>query len=219
MHWWLSVPGILALLFLLLARLRIGIQTAFGGDTVTMDLSLGPFHSRLLPGRSKPAKAAENPPAAQKAPSEKKGGGRIPKPTLADFRSAADALMPSFKRALRRTRRSIRVRPLDLSITLGGQRDPASAAELYGTLHMAVWTMMPPLEQLLVIPDPHIHLGIDFDAPSTVMNGKAGVSIRIGTLIAVGAGVGFPALKWFLRFLRQHKKEQGAPAQKAVPAA
>lgn len=111
------------------------------------------------------------------------------------------------------------MRPLDLSITLGGQRDPASAAELYGTLHMAVWTMMPPLEQLLVIPDPHIHLGIDFDAPSTVMNGKAGISIRIGTLIAVGAGVGFPALKWFLRFLRQHKKEQAAPAQKAVPAA
>ena len=58
------------------------------------------------------------------------------------------------QKALRRTRRGIRVDPLRLSATLGGAEDPAAAAELYGGLHALVWTGMPALEKLVVIRDP-----------------------------------------------------------------
>ena len=92
---------------------------------------------------------------------------KIPKPKLEDLQDAARTLWPAAKKALRRTRRGIRVDPLRLSATLGGAEDPAAAAELYGGLHALVWTGMPALEKLVVIRDPGIHLGIDFDAQET----------------------------------------------------
>ena len=79
---------------------------------------------------------------------------KIPKPKLEDLQDAARTLWPAAKKALRRTRRGIRVDPLRLSATLGGAEDPAAAAELYGGLHALVWTGMPALEKLVVIRDP-----------------------------------------------------------------
>ena len=76
---------------------------------------------------------------------------------------------------------------------------------------------MPPLEELLVIPDPHIHIGLDFDAANTRVEGEAGVSIRIGTLLALGFGMGIPALRWFLSYRKQEK--QKPPSAKETAAA
>ena len=45
--------------------------------------------------------------------------------------------------------------------------------------------------------------------------GTVGISIRIGTVLAVALGVGIPALRWFLRFRKKKKQETGAaPAAK-----
>ena len=60
------------------------------------------------------------------------------------------------------------------------------------------------------IPDPRIHVGIDFDEGKTKAEGTAGISIRIGTLLAVALGVGIPALRWFLRFQKEKKQQTGA---------
>lgn len=122
-------------------------------------------------------------------------------------------LWPAAQKALRRTRRSIRVDPLRLSVTLGGAEDPAAAAELYGGLHALVWTGMPALEQLVVIRDPGIHLGIDFDAQETRAEGELGISIRLGTLIAVGTQLAVPAIGWLRRFM---KRRRTPPASKAA---
>ena len=72
--------------------------------------------------------------------------------------------------------------------------------------------------RLLVIPAPHIHIGIDFDHAKTETFGEAGISIRIGTLLGVGLGVGIPALKWFLRFQKKQKQQSAVP-EKEAPAA
>ena len=120
---------------------------------------------------------------------------------------------PAAQKALCRTRRSIRVDPLRLSVTLGGAEDPAAAAELYGGLHALVWTGMPALEQLVVIRDPGIHLGIDFDAQETRAEGELGISIRLGTLIAVGTQLAVPAIGWLRRFM---KRRRTPPASKAA---
>ena len=69
---------------------------------------------------------------------------------------------------------------------------------------------MPQLERLMDIPDPRIHLDIDFTVPQTSAKGEAGISIRIGTLLLVGLGVGIPALRWFLRFRKRKKQESSA---------
>ncbi len=97
--------------------------------------------------------------------------------------------------------------------TLGGAEDPAAAAELYGGLHALVWTGMPALEKLVVIRDPGIHLGIDFDAQETRAEGELGISIRLGTLIAVGTQLAVPAIGWLRRFM---KRRRMPPASKAA---
>ena len=138
---------------------------------------------------------------------------KIPKPKLEDLQDAARTLWPAAQKALRRTRRGIRVDPLRLSATLGGAEDPAAAAELYGGLHALVWTGMPALEKLVVIRDPGIHLGIDFDAQETRAEGELGISIRLGTLIAVGTQLAVPAIGWLRRFM---KRRRMPPASKAA---
>ena len=56
--------------------------------------------------------------------------------------------------------------------------------------------------------------------PKTKLEGEVGVTARIGTLLAVGATIGFPALKWFLGFQKKHKQPQPAKEpEQAAPAA
>ena len=223
MRCFLMTVGILLGLLFLLSRLRLGIDAAVNGKAVTVDAAVGPLRIHVVPGKPKKETGKKKEPpkdesSGKEPPKEKK---KLPKITFADIRSALDALLPPLKRALGRTRRSIRVKPLVVSATLGGGEDPAAAAELYGYLHMAIWTGMPLLEQLLVIPDPHIHIGIDFDAPETNLQARVGITLRLGTLVAVAFGVDIPALRWFLRFQKKQKKQQ--PAEKepeqAAPAA
>nr|WP_325296812.1 hypothetical protein [uncultured Dysosmobacter sp.] len=214
---WLWILGVLAALTVLLCRTRVGIRAAFGGGTLTLDAKVGLFHIRILPAKKKREKAGKK---AAKAEKEKPQKPKAPlqKPSLADIRDAARTLAPPLKRALGRTRRGIRIHPLRLSITVGGREDPAAAAELYGDLHAGVWTGMPVLEQLLAIPAPHIHIGIDFDAPDTIAEGELGVSARIGTLLAAALGVGIPALRWFLRYQKKHKQQTPAKASRQAAA-
>ena len=214
------ILGVLVLLLLLLSRLRLGVDAAVDGKAVTVDAAVGPFRIRVLPGKPKKQKSEKKAPSKEEAPPPPKKKKPLPKPGLADIRSAADTLLPPLKRALGRTRRSIRVKPLDASVTFGGAADPAAAAELYGYAHMAVWAGMPVLEQLLVIPDPHIHIGIDFDTPETAVRARVGVTLRLGTLVSVALGVGIPALKWFLRFQKKQKQPQpDKQPEQAAPAA
>ena len=67
---------------------------------------------------------------------------------------------------------------------------------------------MPALERLVVIPDPAIHLGLDFDAPETRAEGELGISIRLGTLIAVGTQLAVPAIGWLRRYLKRKQRQQ-----------
>ena len=215
---WLWIVGVLAALIVLLCLTRVGVHAVFGEET-TVDVTVGFFRFRVLPGKEKtqkPKKEAENPPKEAAEPQKKKSSLR--KLTAAEIKDAVRTLVPALKRALRRTRRGIRVRPLRLSLTLGGAEDPAKTAQNYGTLNGAVWTVMPVLEHLLVIPDPRIHVGVDFDTAQTVLEGEAGLSLRIGTLLAVGFGLAVPALKWFLRY-RKQAKQQPAPVDAGAAAA
>ena len=69
--------------------------------------------------------------------------------------------------------------------------------------------------RLLKIPDPHIHLGTDFGAARTQIEGEAGITFRIGDLLIIGLGFGIPLLKW----LRKRKKEIEQSVKAAPPPA
>lgn len=217
---WLWILAALAVLIVLLCYTRVGVRAALGSGTLTLDARAGLVHIRILPAKEKRKKTAESAKKSEKTAGEKakKPKAPLPKPSLADIQDAVHTLAPPLKRALRRTRRGIRIQPLQLCITVGGREDPAAAAELYGYLHAGVWTGMPVLEQLLVIPAPYIHIGMDFDSPDTIAEGELGISARIGTLLAAAIGVGIPALRWFLRYQKKHKQQTPAQAPEHAAA-
>ena len=238
---WLWILGIIGFLLFLLCMTRVGAWGKVSGSELTLDIKFGVFRIHILPKKAKKpnpkkeakkaareaeaaakkaAQKAEKDAARAKRKEERKGEplscktARL-KEVLADVREAVNAIWPPLGRGLKRIGKGVRIQPLQLSLTIGGQEDPAQAAQLYGYLHAAVWTVMPALEQLLTIPDPYLHVGMDFDSPDTKVEGEAGISIRVGTLIAVGFTVLIPVLRWFLKWNKKKKQAQ-KPVKKAA---
>ena len=217
---WLWILGILIILAVLICRTRLGVRVHFDPQSVSAELRLGPFRIPLTqqeeketrkPPEKKTKKKAKNP----ETPQKKEEKPRFPKVTAADVREAAQQLWPPLKKALGRTRRGIRIDPMTVSVTIGAADDPAAGAEAYGWASGAMFNVMPALEALVRIPNPSVHIGLDFNSSATRAAGDVGVSLRIGTLIAVGLGVGVPVLKWLMKL---RKKQRPAPPQ-AEPAA
>lgn len=211
----LWILGILVALGLLIALTPVGVRVTFRNEDVTADVTVGSIHIRVFPGKEEGGKPPQQDDGQKEPPPEKdaKKKEKGPKMTFAEIRQMVRELWPHLKRALARTRRSIRVSPLQLSLIVGGEEDPAEAAQLYGELHGAVWTVMPVLEQLLVIRDPYIHLDIDFDTATTVAEGTVGVSMRIGAALRIVLGLAIPALRCLLAFRNRHKMQQPEPVQ------
>lgn len=215
----LWILGVLLALIVLLCLTRIGVHAIFGGEVLLLDAKVGWFRIHILPAKEPNKKEKERRKETEKAKKPEEKAAKkppFPKPSFADIKDAASTLWPPLKRALDRTRRGLRIDPLDLGVTIGGSEDPASAAQLYGELYAAVWSAMPVLERLLVIPSPHIHIGINFNETKSKLEGEVGISARVGTLLAVAFTIGFPALKWFLQYKK--KKEKQPPEPKTEPA-
>lgn len=206
----LWILGVLAALLLLLCLTRVGVQVVLKDGSATVDVKVSLFRMRVYPKKESTEKE-------KKKPKEKGDGGKksFPKPSLADIKDAARTLWPPLKKAVGRVRRGIRIAPLSFSLTLGGQEEPDKTAELYGYLHSGMWTVMPVLEAGLDIPDPHIHIGIDFTAAEAAVEGELGLTARIGTLLMAGLTVGIPALRWFLKY-RKKMKQQSPTKQPAA---
>lgn len=202
------ILGILLLLVILICLLQVRIFVQVGSSCV-VSLCIGPVKYQLYP--------AKETKTSQKAKDgSKKEKQSFPKPAFSDIKDAFLALKPALIRALRRTRRGIRIDPLDVSVILGGREDPAGTAEMYGYASAGIWTIMPVLEQLLVIPAPHIHLDMDFDAEKIRLEGTVGVRIRIGTLLMIVFGLAIPAIRWFLAYTKRTKQVKQPPSSQTA---
>lgn len=221
----LKILAVLALLIALLCLLRLGVRASWGTETRVTAI-LGPVRFPLVPkkegktGKEKPKKEKQK----KKKPAKEKAAKcrqPLPKPGKEDIREALQLLLPALKRALRKLGRGIRIDPLRVSLTLGGKNDPADAAEKFGYLQAAVWAGMPQLQRWMHIPDPHIHTDVNFDAEKTEVSGEAAVTLRLGTLFAMGFALLIPALKWFLHYRKRHReddtKEKTPPARAEEP--
>lgn len=215
----LWILGILLLLILVLLLLRVGVRLQFG-EELRVTAIAGPIRLQLVP---EPEKKKTDKPKKEKAPKKKKE--KTPEDgekkrsfglTFRDIRSALPALWESLKRGLRKTRQRLRIDPMHLSVRFGGD-DPAQVAELYGWANTAMWTVMPEMERLTRMPDPHIHLETDFTASETHISGEVGLSFRIGDLLAIGFAFAGPALRWYRAFRKEKSEQEKKAAREKKP--
>lgn len=213
----LWIFGAVLLVLVLLSRLWLGVQVRGTDGDWQVRVRVGPLRFQLYPPKEENAEAqpAKKLKKQQKAPSEKeKKKAPLPKVTPELLRSACRELWPPLRKTLSRLGRSVRVDPLEVSVTIGAADDPPEGAELYGLAQGAVWSGMPVLEQLLDIPDPHIHIGIDFNTSQPQLCLSAGVQIRLGALVAIALGAGVPAIRWYQNSLCR----ETPPAEKTAAA-
>ena len=205
----LKILAVLALLILLLCLLQLGVRASWGTD-LRVTAILGPVRLPIIPQKEKKPKKDGHPPGKPKGEKRKKPKKErkpLPKPGREDLREALRLLLPALKKSLRKLGRGIRVEPLRISLRLAGKNDPADAAEKYGYLQAAMWTVMPQLQRWMRIPDPRIHTGVDFDAERTDFSGEASVTFRLGTLFAMGFALLIPAVKWFLHYRKRRRDD------------
>lgn len=207
------ILGALALLVIIVLLLRVGVLVTLT-DTLTVLLRIGPVAIPLYPAVEKkekptPKKAKPTPEPAPKG--KKKLSLDI---TRQDVQEALKAVWQALEGVLRRIGRRVRITPCEVSVVVGGPW-PDKVAEQYGLISAAVWTVMPRLEQLIHIRDPYIHLDVDFNAPATNVEGKLGLYLRVGDLLAIAFAAAKPLLKFYFPFRRRQKARQAAAAAQA----
>ena len=206
------ILGALVLLIILVLLLRVGVLISLT-DTLTVLLRIGPAAIPLYPAvekKEKPAKKAK--PTTEPTPKAKKKLSLDI--TRQDVQAALKAVWQALEGVLRRIGRRVRVTPCEVSVVVGGAY-PDKVAEQYGLISAAVWTVMPRLEQLIHIRDPYIHLDVDFNAPATNVEGKLGLYLRVGDLLAIAFAAAKPLLKFYFPFRRRQKARQAAAAAQA----
>lgn len=205
---WYILGGIV-LLLLIIWLLRVGVEIVFGQE-LRVTVKLGPVKMTLLPKPDKPKKEKKEKKkkkaALDQKPAEKKEKKKFPF-TFVDIRSAVPVLFEALQKALGKIRRRMRVDPLDICIIFAGD-DPAKVAEDYGWANSAMWTMMPQLERLIHIPDPHIHLGVDYERYALQAEGRLGISFRVGDLIIIAFTLAVPVLKWYLNWRKKNAPQK-----------
>ena len=207
------ILGALALLVIIVLLLRVGVLISLT-DTLTVLLRIGPVAIPLYPAVEKKEKPTPKKakPATEPTPKGKKKLSLDI--TRQDVQEALKAVWQALVGMLRRIGRRVRITPCEVSVVVGGPW-PDKVAEQYGLISAAVWTVMPRLEQLIHIRDPYIHLDVDFNAPSTNVEGKLGLYLRVGDLLAIAFAAAKPLLKFYFPFRRRQKARQAAAAAQA----
>ena len=75
-----------------------------------------------------------------------------------------------------------------------------------------MWGLMPHLEDIFLIPEPSLHLRMDYSTEKTRAEGSVGCSLRIRDGLRILIALLWPLLKWYLRYKKAHKND--APAEK-----
>lgn len=212
------ILGIL-LFFFLLSLLRIGVRADFTGDIADTSVTViaGPARIQMLPKPDKPEKPKKpKKEKKKKTPQEESTKGKEKKKlslSAQDIKTLLPAVWASLKGGLRKTRQRLLIDPLHLSASLPGAADPAGAAELYGYVNAGMWTVMPQLERLMRIPDPRLHVEVDFDAAELRLTGEVGVTLQIRDLLAIGLAFAKPVLRWYLAMQKRHSAQEKAQAK------
>ncbi len=211
----LKIIGIILLIFLLIGFLCVGAIVSFG-DELRVRLRMGAVRLTIFPRKQKPKKPKKEKPETEgekeKKPKKKRA---LPKPSFDELLDLIETAFSALGATARRACRRVRIDPLEVTVVFGGY-DPANVAMAFGAANTAMYAVMPRAEETFYIPDPSLHLRMNYDAEQTEAEGSVGLSLRVCDLLAILFTLAIPLAKWFLRFKRAHKADtaahRGAPA-------
>ena len=189
----LWIVGILLLILLAVQLCRVGVRLTFGEET-RVTARFGPVRVQLLPPKEKKPPKKEKP----KKKETKKPAKEPWKPDFSTIWGGLPELWRILKKGLRMTFRRIRISPMDFSAVIGGE-DPADTAILYGKLNAAMWSVLPPLQELVDMPDAHVHMEPDLQGGESNVSGDVGLSFLIWDMTVIGFACGIPLIKWFIK--------------------
>jgi hypothetical protein len=198
MIFWI-ILGVLVLLCLI----PLGIRAVYNSEGFRLWLLVGPVKIVLFPKPKKAKQEKEAPQkekkvSATKTEAESKKGGN-----LKDFLP----LLGVAKRLLAGFFRKIRIRKLEMKLTLAGD-DPCDLAVNYGKTWAATGSLIPILEELFVIRKRNVEVQCDFTAAETKIYAAADITILTGRLLGLAVRYGYQALREFLKILKKRKGEQ-----------
>jgi len=207
----LKILGVILLIFLLIGFLRLGAVVTFG-DGLRIRAQIGVVKLTIYPRKKRKKKAkkpkADKPeqPKPQDKPKAKKKKLSLPKPTLSELLDLADTAFSALGATARRACHRVHIDPLELTVVFADW-DPVLAARLYGAANTLMYAVMPRAEETFDIPDPSLHLRVDFEGQGIEAKGALGVSLRVCDLFAIAFTLIIPMAKWFLRFKRAHRHD------------
>lgn len=196
--------GILILLAVLLL-IPVRLRGSYREGEPFLTVRYGPVEIPVLPSKEKPPEE-EEPPKKKRRKAGKLQKPKKPKKPKAKINEdqivyALEKLPPVLGRAMKRTGRSIHIRPLQLYVLVAGS-DPASTAALYGKLEAALAAGFPVLEKNLRIRDADVRLYLDFTERQMDLIADVGASFRPWSLVWTALRAGGSLLKWFAGFRR-----------------
>lgn len=199
---WILAVLLAALLVLLL--LPASVRFTYDRGALTLGVRFGPVKRQLFPKPEAPEKQ-EKPkkekPAKKEKPKKEKPKKPKAKINMEQILYSLETLPPILGRALKRTGKRIRVRPLKVYLLVAGG-DPADTAVLYGKLEAALAAGVPLLERVVHTEDEDIRLFVDFQEERMDCVADVGISLRPWDLVSVGVRALGSLIKWFLGFRR-----------------
>ena len=193
----LWIVGILLLILLAVQLCRVGVRLTFGEET-RVTARFGPVRVQLLPPKEKKPPKKEKP----KKKETKKPAKEPWKPDFSTIWGSLPELWRILKKGLRMTFRRIRISPMAFSAVIGGE-GPADTAILAGNRNAALWSVLPPLQELVDMPDAHVHMEPDLQGGESNVSGDVGLSFLIWDMTVIGFACGIPLIKWFIKLRKQ----------------
>ena len=203
--WFLLV---LAVLLVLLLRMKVGVICTYEGQALTVKLRLGFLRITAFPFKepTERQKKKQADKAAKKAVKKAQDKPATPAVQNFDKLDLAKRMLPQVSVLLEKLGRGLRI-PLLLADVKFGFGSPYQTAVWYGRVQAIVGQIWYLLNRYVWLKEGHIHLEPDLEHAGISGEAQLELYMRAGTGLAMGLGLGFA-------FLRAWKASKAAFAAK-----
>ena len=206
----LIVIGIILLIFLLIALLRVGVSAKLEENVFYLRAVAGPVKIQILPKNEEKAKKPKKPKKKKPKKDEQKSDEEKEKPKIKITLDLIQTILSAVGDLLGRLRRKLTIDKLTLHYT-AASNDPYSAAMTFGYASAAVNALVPVLDNSFKIRDRDIGAAVTFDSPDNIIFIDVQLTLAVWEIIYIGLAA-WPVVKALLAKPKKGKVENNGQA-------